>query len=143
MVLFVTSHNENVLCFTQSDEYFCLDISFSRCEFNLAVHDIEQKTAGTLHFDTIFKVKDPEFDPAIKFIHGCKEKLWPPYNLEKHNQQGVMIEICSQMLVPLCSEVTLERQYKMAISCGRPMPASITCSHIGIGSNATWHGTQM
>ena len=79
--------NENVLCFTQSDEYFCLDISFSRCEFNLAVHDIEQKTAGTLHFDSIFKVKDPEFDPAIKFIHGCKEKLWPPYNLEKHNQQ--------------------------------------------------------
>ena len=62
---------------------FCPHTSFSRCEFDLAVHDIEMETAATLHFDTLFKVKDPEFDPALEFIHHCRRKLWPPYNLEK------------------------------------------------------------
>ena len=52
-----------------------------------------------------------------------------------------MIEICSQILAALCTEVILESRYKTPLSSGRPMPASITCSHIGIGSNATWHGT--
>ena len=121
---------------------FCPHVSFSRCEFDLAVHDIELESAATLHFDTLFNVKNPEFDPALEFIlHHCRRKLWPPYNLEKQNEQGVMIEICSQILAPLCTEVTLESRYKTPLSSGRPMPASITCSHIGIGSNVTWHGT--
>ena len=77
------------------------------------VDDIELENAATLHFDTLFKVKNPEFDPALEFIlHHCRRKLWPPYNLEKQNEQGVMIEICSQILAPLCTEVTLESRYK-------------------------------
>ena len=73
-------------------------ISFSWCEFDLAVHDIELESAATLHYDSLFKVKNPEFGPALEFIlHHCRRKLWPPYNLEKQNEQGVMIEICSQI----------------------------------------------
>ena len=79
---------------SQRKYFLCLP----QCESDLAVHDIELESTATLHFDSLFKVKNPEFGPALEFIlHHCRRKLWPPYNLEKQNEQGVMIEICSQI----------------------------------------------
>ena len=52
----------------------------------------------------------------LKFIKNCKQYLWPPsppfFNF--NSESGVMLEICSRILKPLCraDEVILEKRYR-------------------------------
>ena len=62
--------------------------------------------------------------------------LWPPQNVTSMNEEGVMLEICSEILAPLCAQVVLEKWYSLPLS-RRSMPSLVSTSHIGIGTNHT------
>ena len=110
-------------------------------EFALGVHtDGERQFA--LKFNTLFKVEaKPEFGEALKFIHNSRKHLWPVFHPDptfKQSEKNLMLSDCisSEILVPLCKEVILEKRY-----ASDPVIAGIQCSDIGIGTLNTWHGT--
>lgn len=122
---------------------FCSKSSFSRVEFELTAHNDGTNQLG-LDFNTLFKVEaKQQYSEALKFIHTSRHHLWPPFHPDpkfKKSEKNVMMHICSEILVPLCGEVNLEMRYLDEV-LKKPMLAGIKCSHIGMGSVSTWHGT--
>jgi hypothetical protein len=59
------------------------------------------------------------------------------------SEQHVVVEICSNILVPLCTadEVILEKRYKSLLSMRGSRAAGLRCADIGLGAVQTWHGT--
>ena len=114
-------------------------------EFALGAHtDGERQLA--LKFNTLFKVEaKPEFGEALKFIHTSKKHLWPLFHPDptfKQSGKNLMLSVSSEILVPLCKEVILEKGYEADLSFHkRPMIAGMQCSDIGMGTLNTWHGT--
>ena len=129
---------------------FCEVSSFSRCEFRLALHKVGDASVA-INFKDLFKVdpKPEDVDDAVKFIHQCKKKEWPCSHLYncvhkspnfKESEKSIMIDVCSNILVPLCNEVILEQRYREAL-VRMPHPSILTCGDIGLGTSNTWHGT--
>ena len=143
------------ICKVSTD--FCDVSSFSRCEFRLTRH----KEAGNadadapsivIRFEDLFKVdpKPEDVDDAVKFIHRCKQKEWPCDHLLncvhkmpdfKESEKSILIDVCSDILVPLCNEVILERKYREDLAKMPQHPSTLTYGNIGLGTCNTWHGT--
>ena len=124
--------------------------SFSRVEFVLGVHSDGRRQLA-LHFNTLFKVEaKPEFDEALKFIRNSRKHLWPSFHPDpnfrfnpdpnfKQSEKNLMLDVSSEILVPLCKEVTLEKTMRPMMA-GIKM-AGIKFSKIRLGTLDTWHGT--
>ena len=69
---------------------------------------------------------------------NSRSHVWPVQPDVKKREQQVVVEISSQVLLPLsrANEVILEKRY----SC-IPKPAGLRCDYLGMGSLSTWHGT--
>ena len=63
-----------------------------------------------------------------------------PVYQSKLTEKGVLLDIASTILLPLCSEVVLEKRYKAELA-KMPRPPELSCADIGLGSVDTWHGT--
>ena len=143
------------MCKVSTD--FCDVSSFSRCELRLTRH----KKAGNadadapsmaIQFEDLFKVdpKPEDVDDAVTFIHQCKQKDWPcPHLLNcvhkmpdfKESEKSILLDVCSDILVPLCTEVILEQKYREDLARMPQHPATLTSGTIGLGTSNTWHGT--
>ena len=138
--------SETAFVLHQVEPMFCPKTCFSDLDLRLTVHSDDERKVS-LNFDKLFKVETkPEFNEAINFIHRCRQKPWPCFNANPDSEKSVMLDISSEILAPLCTEVILEKRYKADLSSylsRRPMLATATleCSDIGIGSINTWHGT--
>ena len=132
---------------------FCPTASFSSVTFDLAAHvDVEtQSTRLALPFDSLFNV-DVDVKPAsretLEFISTSRKHLWPPLYPDptfKPSERAVVLKIASEILVPLCKEVLLEKRARAALSShlsGRQSLAlKLRCADLGLGTVKTWHGT--
>ena len=92
-------------------------------------------------FEDLFDVDPIPDNDAVKFLKNCRSKIWPIYYSPdfKESEKSVMLDVCSQILVPLTNEVIVERSYKQILK-ERPY-SSLMFADIGIGSTKTWHGT--
>ena len=122
---------------------FCPSSSFSTVDLQLAVHN-NGLGQYALNFNTLFKVDvEPQHAEALKFIHRSRSHPWPPFHPDpnfKQSEKSIMLSICSEILLPLCREVILEKTYQADLSKW-PMITGLECSDIGMGSKDTWHGT--
>ena len=132
---------------------FCEVSSFSRCDFRLGWHKVGKADSPSvaISFQDLFKVdpKPEDVDDVVKFIHRCKQKEWPCRHFLncvhkspdfKESEKTVVIDVCSNILVPLCNEVILERRYRENLA--RMLhPSTLTYGDIGLGTPKTWHGT--
>ena len=90
----------------------------------------------------LFKVEavDPAFTSALKFIVNGRNHFWPPSTSTKHSEKEVMFSLCSNIFLPLSSEVILENTYTTFLEKKRG-PVPLQTGHIGMGTTHTWHGT--
>ena len=100
-----------------------------------------------MKFSTLFKVDvtDSKCDAAREFIHCCRNKEWPPFDIDMKSEQDVMLAIASEILVHISPEVTMEKRYRRAlsslVSCNPNVPKTLTTSALGMGNKYAWHGT--
>ena len=146
-----TLDSETAFVFHKVEAGFCSKSCFSQLDLRFSVQS-EAKRKVALKFNTLFKVEaKPEFTEALRFIRHCRGKPWPCFKADpdfKHSEKTLMLDITSEILAPLCTEVILENRYKADLSSflsRRPrlaeLSATLVCSDIGIGSIDTWHGT--
>ena len=121
--------------------------SLSALKFKLAAYtDAVSQNQLTVTVNDLFKVEaKPENFEALKFIHQSRRHLWPPfksthttYSISKQSEKDVMLSISSEILVPLCREVILEKRYRDVL---KGQVSVLTFGEIGMGSVHTWHGT--
>ena len=124
---------------------FCPNSAFSNLDFNIEAYvhvDESNPFRVGLKVKDLFKVEamDPAFTTALKFIVNGRNHFWPPYtSTTKHSEKDVMVSLCSEIFLPLSSEVIMEKTYKTFLEKTRPVP--LRTDHIGMGSTNTWHGT--
>ena len=131
---------------------FCEVSSFSRCEFRLGRHMYSVgSSCVAISFQDLFNVdpKPENVDDAVKFIHRCRQIDWPcQHHLNcvhrspnfRISEKSVAVDVCSNILAPLCNEVILERTYREDLE-RIPHPPTLTYGDIGLGTTNTWHGT--
>ena len=111
--------------------------NFSALDLRLAAHVAEGQVG--LRVKDLFKVEAVNSGTsALEFIAQSRRKSWPPLNpsTTKSKETDVKLSLCTQIFVPLCSEVLLESRYTSILKRHR-LPEL----HIGLGSVDTWHGT--
>ena len=105
-----------------------------------------------IRFEDLFKVdpKHEDVDDAVTFIHWCKHKDWPCRHLLncvhkmptfKESEKSILLDVCSDILVPLFTEVILQQKYREDLARMPQHPATLTSASIGLGTSNTWHGT--
>ena len=131
------------------EDSFSSNATFSRLNLTLGAHNNGLRRIA-LSFNSLFKVeaKSAEFQGAVQFIHSCENQLWPPFHADpdfKLTETSVMLDICSKILAPLCTNVIMEKRYRTPLSLyldRTPVPTNnLQCGNIGIGTIGTWHGT--
>ena len=120
---------------------FCSHSSFSAVDFHLAAH-APGACQVALPVKDLFKVEEvanPAFTSALEFIANSRSHMWPLFTTSANlRETEVMVRICSQILVPLSSEVVLENRYRSILARKR---TPVQAGDIGLGSVDTWHGT--
>jgi hypothetical protein len=112
-------------------------------DFNIEAHiDDSGLFRVGLKVQDLFKVEavDPAFTAALKFIVNGRNHFWPPSTSTKHSEKEMMVSLCSNIFLPLSSEVILENTYTPFLEKTRG-PVPLQTGHIGMGSTHTWHGT--
>ena len=69
-----------------------------------------------LLFDSLFNVDTKPIGETLEFISTSRKHLWPPRALDpifKPTEKEVVFNIASNILVPLCEEVLLEKRARM------------------------------
>ena len=91
--------------------------SFSSVHFDLAVHTHSTRKIG-FTFNQLFKVEKLPFVENLKFVCSSRSHPWPSrIDLTvKPSEKEVVLRLASEILVPLCTEVLLEKRYRMDIS---------------------------
>ena len=86
----------------------------------------------------LFKVEvKPEYLEPLKFILNSRSHPWPTFvHNHKRTEEDVMVSIAINILVKLCTEVTMEKRYSTPLR--EPL---LSFSDLGLGSPETWHGT--
>lgn len=117
--------------------------SFSTLDLRLATH-VDDARRGRMAFRVkdIFKVEAVNSGTsALEFIAHSRRKIWPPFypSTTKRKETNVMISLCKEIFVPLCSEVLLESRYSTILE--RQGIPDLQVGDIGLGSVDTWHGT--
>ena len=109
--------------FVQSDfSVFFSTTSFSNVTFDLAAHVVTEDTEGrkvALNFDSLFNVDVKPFRETLEFISTSRKHPWPPIALDpmfKPREKEVVFNKASNILVPLCEEVLLEKRAQGALS---------------------------
>ena len=114
--------------------------AFSSSSFHLAAHTDERRTCRLgVTVSNLFEVDlKPEHAEALTFIMNSSRQSWPPDSSRAKSEQQVVLELASQILVPLSrrNDVVLEQKY-----CHIPRPDGLRCAYLGMGSLKTWHGT--
>ena len=59
----------------------------------------------------------------------------------KESEKSILLDVCSDIVVPLCNEVILERMYREDLTQLPQHPSALTYGNIGLGTSNTWHGT--
>jgi hypothetical protein len=59
----------------------------------------------------------------------------------KESEKSILLDVCSDILVPLCNEVILEWKYREDLAKMPQRPSTLTYGHLGLGTSDTWHGT--
>ena len=122
---------------------FCPTSAFSELDFNLEAH---KEASGSfrvgLKVEDLFKVEavDPAFTSALKFIMNSRNHFWPPSTSTKQSEKDVLVSLCSNIFLPLSSDVLLENTYTTFLEKKRG-PVPLQTGHIGMGTTHTWHGT--
>ncbi len=123
---------------------FCPTSAFSDLDFAVEAHvDDSGSFRVGLHVKDLFKLDavDPAFTSALKFIVNGRNHPWPPFTTStKRSEKDVMVSLCSNIFLPLSSEVILESTYATFLM-GKDPPVPLQASHIGLGTINTWHGT--
>ena len=58
----------------------------------------------------------------------------------KRSEKEVVVSLCSNIFLPLCSDVVLEKTYTTFLREKR-VPVPLQTGHNGLGTTHTWHGT--
>ena len=114
--------------------------AFSDSSFQLAAYADDRLTRRLgLTVSELFTVAlKPEHAEALTFIMHSRRQVWPLQPNVKKREQQVVVELASQILLPLSrtTEVLLEKRYSRL-----PKPDGLRCAYLGMGSVYTWHGT--
>jgi len=123
------------LFFYKVSSTFCPSSAFSDLDFNIEVHidDSSLFRVGPPVKD-LFKVEavDPAFtSSALEFIVNGRNHFWPPSTSTstKHSEKEMMVSLCSNIFLPLSSEVILENTYQIFLEKKR-LPVPLQAGHI-------------
>lgn len=125
---------------------FCEVSTFSSCDFGVELHEVGTADSRTvaISFSDLFDVDlKTEDDDAVKFIYRCSEIEWPcrkSFGFVE-SERTILIDVCTNILLPLCNEVILDWRYKESLSITQQHLPTLTCGAIGLGTLETWHGT--
>ena len=111
--------------------------AFSKVDLSLAAYCVGSYRPGIRASD-LFKVEvKPEYLEPLKFILNSRSHPWPTFvHNHKRTEEDVMVSIAINILVKLCTEVTMEKRYSTPLR--EPL---LSFSDLGLGSPETWHGT--
>lgn len=129
-------------CFYKVSSTFCPTSAFSDLDFKIEAYtDDSGNYRVGFKVEDLFKVEamDPAFTSALKFITNGRNHFWPPSTPTKHSEKELMVS-CSNIFLPLCSEVILENTYGTFLT-KRKGPEVLQTGNIGMGTTNTWHGT--
>ena len=127
--------------------------TFSSCDFCVELHEVGTADSRTvaISFSDLFDVDlKTEDDDAVKFIYRCSEIEWPCRHLLScvhksfgfvESERTILIDVCTNILLPLCNEVILDWRYEESLSIMQQHLPTLTCGAIGLGTLETWHGT--
>ena len=113
--------------------------AFSEASFQLAAHVKGGTSRVGFYVKDFFQVDGlkREHEKALTYIMNCHQKPWP-VRAGKKSEKQVVLDICTQILMPLCREEEVIVEMKYRSFQNRAVPR---CGYIGMGSTATWHGT--
>ena len=119
--------------------------SFSAVTFKAEPYITSAEARLAVKLNQLFEAKDPEPQHLehLKFIKHCQQHIWPPNPNQVKYEKDVMIEICTEILKPLCGadELILESKYGSVFSKMKRDVTGLKSADIGLGTVKTWHGT--
>ena len=105
---------------------------------------IRRAEGFALRFDSLFNVDVKPFRETLEFIGTSRRHPWPPDPTFKPSEKEVLFNIASEILVPLCKEVVLEKRAQATLSSylsrRQSPPLNLRCADLGLGTVKTWHG---
>ena len=120
--------------------------SFSAVTFRVKPYGDSAEVRLSVKLSQLFAPNNPEQQhfEHLKFINDCQDHhIWPPNPNSFKYEKDVMIEICTEVLKPLCraEELILEAKYESVLSTAKTDVTGLKAADIGLGSMKTWHGT--
>ena len=120
--------------------------SFSAVTFKVEPYSDSAEVRLSVKLSQLFAPNNPEQQhfEHLKFINDCQDHhIWPPNPNSFKYEKDVMIEICTEVLKPLCraEELILEKKYESVLSTAKTDVTGLKAAYIGLGTVKTWHGT--
>ena len=119
--------------------------SFSAMTFKVVPYCDLAEVLLSVKLNQLFAPKDPEEQhfEHLKLINDCQDHhIWPPNPNSFKYKKNVMIEICTEVLKPLCRAEELIFEKSMSVlSTAKTDVTGLKVADIGLGTVKTWHGT--
>ena len=131
---------EVIFVFHYVDSDFFSKATFSNLKFTLCAFTAGAAKAAVRPTALFTFTPSEDHFEALKFLNSCRSWPWPPYPWpSKPSEKDVMLALASDIFLPLCRDVVLEKRYN-GLLLDKPIPG-VSAADLGMGSVNTWHGT--